>query len=98
VLIASLPAVFRRLRPRASDLGILALIAAPAATMLAMVPAVYEPLDDRPLLHFLYHVGIAALGLVAGLGAGTLGRVTGRIAVVLAVGMAVMYAAGVGGT
>ncbi len=98
VLVASLPAVFRRVGPRASGLGVVALIAAPAAMMLAMVPAVYEPLDNRPLLHFLYHVGIAALGLVAGLGAGTLGRVTGRIAVVLAVGMAVTYAAGVGGT
>ena len=98
VLIASLPSVFRRLGPRAADLGILAVVAVPAAMMLAMVPAVYEPLDDRPGLHLLYHLGIAAFGLVVGLGAGTLGRVTGRLAVVLAVGMAVMYAAGVGGT
>ena len=98
VLVASLPSVFRRLGPRASDLGIVAVVAAPAAMMLAMVPAVYEPLDERSALHFLYHLGIAALGLVAGVGAGTLGRVTGRLAVILAVGMALMYAAGVGGT
>ena len=48
-------------------------------------------------MHFLYHVGIAALGVVAGLGAGTLGKVTGRLALLLGVSMAVMYAAGVGG-
>jgi hypothetical protein len=98
VLIASLPSVFRRLGSPGADLGILAVVAVPAAMMLAMVPGVYEPLDDRPGLHLLYHLGIAALGLVVGLGAGALGRVTGRLAVVLAVGMAVMYAAGVGGT
>jgi cytochrome c oxidase subunit 1 len=98
VLVASLPAVFSRLRPRAADLGILAVIAAPAGMMFAMVPSVYAPLDDRPALHFLYHVGIAALGFVSGLGAGALGRVTGRVALFLAVGMAVTYAAGVGGS
>jgi hypothetical protein len=48
-------------------------------------------------LHFLYHVGIAALGLVTGLAAGTLGLVTGRLVVALSIGMAVMYAAGVTG-
>ncbi len=98
VLVASLPAVFRRLGARAAGLGIMAVVCAPAGAMLAMLPAVYEPLDGRPALHFLYHVGIAALGLVAGFGAGALGRVTGRVAFVLAVGMAVMYAAGAGGS
>jgi cytochrome c oxidase subunit 1 len=98
VLVASLPAVFARLRPRAADLGIVAVIAAPAGMMLAMTPAIYEPLDHRPALHFLYHLGIVALGLLTGLGAGALGRVTGRVAAVLAIAMAVMYAAGVGGS
>ena len=97
LLVASLPAVFRRLGERHADLGIVAVVAAPAAMMLVMLPAIYEPLDDRPALHFLYHIGIAALGLVGGLGAGSLGRVTGRLAFILAVGMAVMYAAGAGG-
>jgi cytochrome c oxidase subunit 1 len=98
LLASSLPVVFRHLGRRAADLGIVALVAVPAGAMLVMLPSIYEPLDDRPALHFLYHVGIAALGLVAGLGAGALGRVTGRLGVVLAVGMAVMYAAGAGGT
>ena len=80
------------------DLGMVAVIAAPAGMMLAMTPSIYEPLDHRPALHFLYHVGIVALGVVTGVGAGMLGRVTGRIAAVLAVAMAVMYAAGVGGS
>jgi cytochrome c oxidase subunit I len=98
MLVASLPAVFRRLGPRAADLGIAAVILAPTGVMLAMMPAVYHPLEGRPALHFLYHVGIAALGVVAGLGAGSLGRVTGRLSFVLAVGMALMFAAGAGGT
>jgi hypothetical protein len=98
LLVASLPALFAGFRSRAADLGIVAVVAAPAGMMLAMVPAIYEPLDDRPGLHFLYHVGIQALGAATGLGAGALGRVTGRVAAVLAVGMAVMYAAGVGGS
>jgi len=97
VLVASLPAVFGRLRSRHSHLGIVAVVAAPAGMMLAMTPSIYAPLDHRPALHFLYHLGIAALGVVTGLGAGTLGRVTGRFAAVLAVSMAVLYAAGVGG-
>ena len=46
---------------------------------------------------FLYHVGITALGVVTGLAAGTLGLVTGRIVLVLSIGMALMYAAGVTG-
>ena len=98
VLIASLPPVFARLSARGADLGIVAVVAAPAGMMLAMTPSIYAPLDGRPALHLLYHVGIAALGLLTGLGAGTLGRVTGRVAAVLALSMAVLYAAGVGGS
>jgi cytochrome c oxidase subunit I len=97
LIAASLPSVHARLGQRTADLGLAATILAPALVMLAMLPAVYEPLDDRPALHVLYHVGIAVLGGLAGLGAGALGRVTGRIAFVLAVGMTVMFAAGAGG-
>lgn len=97
MLLASLPRVFERLGRRATDLGILAVIALPAGMMLAMTPSAYQPIDNRPAMHFLYHVGIAALGVLTGLGAGALGRVTGRVAAFLAVGMAILYAAGVGG-
>ena len=74
-----------------------AVIVTPVLLMLAMVPAVYEPLDERAGLHFLYHVGVAVLGVCAGLGAGSLGRVTGRVALVLGVSMMLMFAAGAGG-
>ncbi len=97
LIYVSLPAVHRRLGRRAADLGLAAVIVVPVLMMLAMLPAVYGPLDSRPALHFLYHDGIAVLGVVTGIGAGTLGRVTGRAAFVLAVGMAVMFAAGAGG-
>jgi hypothetical protein len=97
LILASLQGVHSRLDSRAVDLGLAAAILAPVLMMLSMLPAVYELLDHRPALHFLYHVGIAALGVLTGLGAGALGRVTGRIAFVLAVGMAVIFAAGAGG-
>jgi hypothetical protein len=97
LVVASLPDVHHRLGRRTADLGLAAVILAPTLMMLVMLPAVYEPLDERPALHFLYHVGIAALGVITGLGAGALGRITGRAAFVLAVGMAVMFAAGAGG-
>jgi cytochrome c oxidase subunit I len=97
LVVASLPAIHARLGRRAADLGLAAVIVAPVLMMMAMLPAVYEPLDERSALHFLYHVGIAALGVLTGLGAGALGRITGRAAFVLAVGMAVMFAAGAGG-
>jgi cytochrome c oxidase subunit 1 len=96
-IVASLPRVAARLDRRTADLGIAAVIAVPVVMMLVMLPSLYGPVEDRPALHFLYHVGIAALGLIIGLGAGALGKVTGRIALVLGVSMAVMYAAGVGG-
>jgi hypothetical protein len=61
--------------------------------MLVMVPRFYEPLERYPFEHALYHLAMAALGLTAGLGATRLGRVTGRLAAFLAVGMAIMFAA-----
>jgi cytochrome c oxidase subunit 1 len=96
LVIMSLPAISRHVGPRAADLGIAAVVGAPVAMMLIMLPRIYEPLEGHALEHASFHLGMAAFGLVAGLGAGALGRVTGRLAVVLAVGMAVMYAAGAG--
>jgi hypothetical protein len=96
LVITSLPSVSRHLGRRAADLGIAAVVAAPAVMMLLMLPRIYEPLEGHALKHASYHVAMAAFGLIAGLGAGTLGRVTGRLALVLSVGMVVMYAAGAG--
>ena len=56
------------------------MIAAPAVMMLLMVPRFYEPLERHPFEHALYHLAMAALGLVTGLGATRLGLVTGRLA------------------
>lgn len=97
-IVASLPRVARRFDRRTADLGIAVVIAAPAGMMLAMLPSVYGGVEGGTATHLLYHVGIAALGVVAGLGAGALGKVAGRFALFLAVAMAVMYAAGIGGT
>jgi hypothetical protein len=92
LLLGSLPVVSRRLGERPT-LGLVAVIAAPTLMMLVMVPRFYEPLERQPFEHALYHLAVAALGLVTGLGATRLGRVTGRFAAFLAVGMAVMFAA-----
>jgi len=65
--------------------------------LLVMLPAIYERLEDHEALHLLYHLGIVALGLVTGAGAARFGRVSGRLLIVLSVGMAAMYAGGVTG-
>jgi hypothetical protein len=96
VAFASLPAVFARIRSH-PNLGITLVIAGPVVMMLGMVPSIYESLESNTGLHLLYHVGMAALGVVTGLAAGTLGLVTGRLVFVLSIGMALMYAAGVTG-
>ncbi|MCZ7589834.1 MAG: cbb3-type cytochrome c oxidase subunit I [Gaiella sp.] len=96
VAFASLPAVFARIRSH-PNLGITLVIAAPVVMMLGMVPAVYESLEPNWGLHLLYHIGMAALGVVTGLAAGALGLVAGRLVFVLSIGMALMYAAGVTG-
>jgi cytochrome c oxidase subunit I len=95
--VACTPSIYARLAPRFATVGMAAAIVAPAAMMLAMVPAVYEPLEDNDAAHAAYHAGIAVLGMAAGFGAALLGRVVGRLVLVLSVGMAVMYAAGVTG-
>jgi cytochrome c oxidase subunit 1 len=92
LLLGSLPAVSRRLGDRPS-LGLAAVVAAPTLMMLVMVPRFYEPLERHPFEHALYHLAMAALGLATGLGATRLGRITGRLAAFLAVGMAIMFAA-----
>lgn len=94
--LAALPALRGRLA-RLADPAMLVVIAAPAGMLLAMLPAVYAPLETREALHVLYHVGVAALGLLTGLACGALGRTAGRLAALLSLGMAVMYAAGVTG-
>jgi hypothetical protein len=97
VALASTPSVFERFAPRWSEVGLAAVVLAPAAMLLAMIPAVYEPLEDNDVLHAAYHIGIVSLGGLAGFGAALLGRVAGRLLLLLSVGMALMYAAGVTG-
>ena len=63
------------------------MLTASTAMLLLMVPRLYEPLEPHFVYHALFHVGMAALGLVAGLGASRLGPVAGRVAFALAVAM-----------
>ena len=74
-----------------------AVVAVPAVMLLAMVPRFYEPLDSHSTYHALYHIGMALLGIVVGLGTTRLGLVAGRIAIVLSIGMALMFAGTAGG-
>jgi cytochrome c oxidase subunit I len=94
--IGSLPALSRRLGDR-SALGLAGVIAAPAAMMLVMVPRFYEPLERYPFEHALYHLAMAAFGLVTGLAASRLGRVGGRFSAFLSVGMVLLFAAAMKG-
>ena len=94
--VASTPAVFARLRGLTS-LGIALVVVAPAVMLLVMLPSIYGSVESSDWLHLLYHVGITALGVLTGLAAGTLGLVTGRLVLVLSIGMALMYAAGATG-
>jgi hypothetical protein len=92
LLLGSMPAVSRRLGEHSTG-GLAAVLIAPALMMLVMVPRFYEPLESHPFEHALYHVSMAAFGLITGLGATRLGLVTGRLMFVLSVGMPVMFAA-----
>lgn len=97
LLLGSLPSVSRRLGDRPA-LGLAAVFAVPTVMMLLMVPRIYEPLESHPFEHALYHLGMAAFGLLTGLGATRLGLVAGRVMFVLAIGMPIMFAAAMTGT
>jgi cytochrome c oxidase subunit I len=98
LLIGCLPAISRRIGDRPS-LGLAVVLAAPTAMMLVMVPRLYEPLEAHPLEHAGFHLAMAAFGLVTGLGATRLGRVSGWTMLVLSIGMPLMFAAAMtGGT
>ena len=96
LLLGSTPAISGRLGQH-SSFGLAAVIVAPTVMLLLMVPRLYEPLERHPFEHGLYHLGMAAFGLVAGLGATRLGLVAGRLAAFLSVGMALMFAAAMKG-
>jgi hypothetical protein len=96
VMIGSLPAVSRRVGDR-SGLALAVVIVAPAAMMLVMVPRFYEPLESHVLAHALYHLSMAAFGLVTGLAASRLGRVGGRFSAFLSIGMVLLFAAAMKG-
>jgi cytochrome c oxidase subunit 1 len=92
LVLGSTPALSRRLGER-PGLGLTAAIAAPSVMMLVMVPRFYEPLEAHPAEHALFHLAMAAFGVVTGLGASRLGLVTGRFAAFLAIGMTLMFTA-----
>jgi len=92
LLLASLPQVHRRLGWH-PNLGLFAALAGSTAMLLLMVPRLYEPLEKNAVQHALFHVGMAALGFVTGLGASRLGPVAGRYACALAVAMTFWFAA-----
>ncbi len=94
--LGSLPAVARSVAG-GFNLGLAAVLGAPAVMLLVMVPRFYEPLEQHVFYHALYHIAMAGLGLVVGLGSTRLGLVVGRFALLLAVGMAVMFAGTAGG-
>ena len=96
VTVGCLPAVSERLGSR-FELGLAAVLGLPAVMLLVMVPRFYEPLDSRTGYHLLYHVGMAALGIAIGLGTTRLGLVAGRLAIVLSIGMVLMFAGVAGG-
>jgi cytochrome c oxidase subunit 1 len=96
VTLGSLPTVSQRLGSR-FELGLAAVLALPTVMLLTMVPRLYERLETNSAGHALYHVGIAILGIILGLGTTRLGLVAGRIAVVLSIGMMLMFAGTAGG-
>jgi cytochrome c oxidase subunit I len=95
VTLAASPAL-ARLRISSSQ-ALLAVILAPAVMLVGMTPSIYNGIDSHPFLHFLYHIGVVALGFITGIGVTRFGAVTGRVVLVLSIGMAAMFAAGVSG-
>jgi cytochrome c oxidase subunit I len=96
LLLGSLRAVSRRLGDR-PGIGLAVAILAPLAMMLLMVPRLYEPLEAHSLQHALYHLAMAAFGLVTGLGASRLTPLGGRFTALLSVAMVLMFAAAMTG-
>lgn len=72
-------------------------IAAPAAMLLIMTPAIYKPLEGDEPVHMLFHWGIIVLGLVTGWASVRFGRFAGTAIFVLSVCMSAAFAGGVGG-
>jgi cytochrome c oxidase subunit 1 len=96
LFLGSLPRI-SALLGRRPTLGLATVIAAPAVMMLLMVPRFYEPLERHPFEHALYHLAMAAFGLVTGLGASRLTPLGGRLTAFLSVGMLLMFAAAMKG-
>jgi cytochrome c oxidase subunit I len=95
LLLGSLPLASGRLqRP---TIGLATAIAAPTLMMLLMVPRFYEPLEQHPFEHALYHLAMAAFGLLTGLGASRLTPLGGRFTAFLSIGMLVLFAAAMQG-
>jgi hypothetical protein len=93
-LLGSLPRIFARLGDH-PNAGLAAVIAGPTAMMALMVPRLYESLEHHTFEHFFYHLGMAAFGVITGLGATRLGVVAGRLTLALAVAMPILFAAAV---
>jgi cytochrome c oxidase subunit 1 len=95
--LASSPSIVRRITPRWTNIGLTTVVLIPAAMLLFMVPAIYSEIDSDNFLHASYHFVVLILGFVTGLGASTLGRTAGWTVLISAIGMALMFAAGVTG-
>jgi hypothetical protein len=97
LVLGSMPSLAQRLGLRQPGVALVLAIFAPALVMLMMVPSIYDRLTGDAALHVLYHVAVALLGVLTGLGSAGLGRIAGRATALFAVGMALLFAAGVTG-
>jgi cytochrome c oxidase subunit 1 len=94
--LVGIPDVWGRVRAIPPSVGLALAVLAPAVSLLAMTPRFYGGLEERPALHFGYHIlFFVGLGAVTSFGASRLGRPAAWTLVVLSVGMSVLYAAGV---
>jgi hypothetical protein len=96
LVLCSLPRVHRWLGDH-PNLGLATVLGGSTAMLLLMVPSIYEPLEPHSFEHALFHVGMAALGFVTGIGASRLGPIAGRAGFVLSVGMTLWFAAAMTG-
>jgi cytochrome c oxidase subunit 1 len=88
--------VWERIGRGSPTVGLVLAVLAPLVSLLAMTPRFYESLEDQPALHFAYHaVFFVGLGAQTAIAAAWLGRPAGWTVGLLAVGMGVLYAAGV---